>query len=40
MAERALIPLHFEAATWAHRRGLSHAPRVDQYTQAMDFRPR
>lgn len=37
MAERALIPLHFEAATWAHRRGIAHTPRVDQYTQAMDF---
>jgi peptide/nickel transport system substrate-binding protein len=40
MAERALIPLHFEAATWAHRRGIAHLPRVDQYTQAMDFSPR
>jgi peptide/nickel transport system substrate-binding protein len=40
MTERALIPLHFEAATWAHRRGIAHVPRVDQYTQAMDFAPR
>lgn len=40
MGERALIPLHFEAATWAHRRGIAHTPRVDQYTQAMDFAPR
>jgi peptide/nickel transport system substrate-binding protein len=40
MESRGLIPLHFEAATWAHRRGLSHVPRVDQYTQAMDFAPR
>jgi len=37
--DRGLIPLYFEMASWAHRRSVTHTPRVDQYTLAMDFLP-
>ncbi len=35
----ALIPLHHQMHLWAHRTGRVHAPRLDGYTRAMDFRP-
>ena len=35
----ALIALHHQMHLWAHRAGRSHAPRLDGYTRAMDFRP-
>jgi peptide/nickel transport system substrate-binding protein len=35
----AVIPLHYEVSTWAARKGLTYAPRTDQYTFAMSVRP-
>jgi peptide/nickel transport system substrate-binding protein len=35
MADYAILPLHFEVTTWAHRKGLTYAARADQYTIAM-----
>lgn len=39
IGDLGLIPLYHERATWALRRGISHTPRADQYTLAVDFRP-
>jgi peptide/nickel transport system substrate-binding protein len=39
IGERAILPLHHEMATWAHRASVRHQPRVDQYTTAMDVTP-
>ncbi len=35
----AIIPLHFQATTWAARQGLSIEPRTDERTIAASFRP-
>lgn len=37
MQDYAILPLHFEVATWAMRKGLKYGPRVDQYTVATDI---
>ncbi len=37
--EVAIIPLHFQATTWAARQGLSIEPRTDERTVAASFRP-
>jgi peptide/nickel transport system substrate-binding protein len=34
-----VIPIHFENAVWAFRRGLAFAGRMDQTTPAQDIRP-
>ncbi len=34
-----VIPLHIQTNIWAMRRGLAHAPRVDELTRAQDVRP-
>jgi peptide/nickel transport system substrate-binding protein len=38
MRDYAVIPLHFEVAAWAFRKGLSYEPRADQHTLAMKVR--
>lgn len=39
MADLGLMPLHFQFATWATRKGIAYAPRTDEYTLAFQFRP-
>jgi peptide/nickel transport system substrate-binding protein len=39
-SELGIIPVHHEISTWAVKRGIVMKPRVDQYTLAMDMRPR
>lgn len=34
MADYAILPLHFEVTTWAHRKGLTYKARADQHTLA------
>ncbi|GLQ06901.1 ABC transporter substrate-binding protein [Sneathiella chinensis] len=34
MEDYSILPLHFEVTSWAHRKGLSHKARADQYTLA------
>jgi len=38
MADVALMPLHFQFAIWATRKGIAYAPRTDEYTLAFQFR--
>ena len=38
MEDFAILPLHYEVTTWAHRKGLSYKPRYDQYTLAMEIK--
>jgi peptide/nickel transport system substrate-binding protein len=40
MNDVGLIPLHYEVSTWAQRKGLAYTPRTDQYTLAMDLKPK
>ena len=35
MEDYAILPLHFEVTTWAHRADLSYGARADQYTMAI-----
>jgi peptide/nickel transport system substrate-binding protein len=35
-----IIPIHYEVSTWGMRKNLSYKVRTDQYTLAMDIRPR
>lgn len=39
MEDRAVLPLYFEAASWAHKRDLAYRPRTDQHTLAAEVRP-
>ncbi|MGH8614994.1 MAG: ABC transporter substrate-binding protein, partial [Gammaproteobacteria bacterium] len=39
MADRPVILLHHQVATWAMRRELRYAARTDEYTFAHHFRP-
>jgi peptide/nickel transport system substrate-binding protein len=39
MTTEAIIPLHFQASTWAARRGIVIEPRTDERTLAASFRP-
>lgn len=39
MTDEAIIPLHFQASTWAARAGLAIEPRTDERTLAASFRP-
>jgi peptide/nickel transport system substrate-binding protein len=39
-AEVAVIPLHYQIATWAMKNSLSYAARVDEFTFAWQFKPR
>ena len=39
ISTEAIIPLHFQATTWAARRGISIEPRTDERTFATSFRP-
>lgn len=34
-----ILPLHYEVTPWAMRKGLTYAPRVDQYTLAFEITP-
>ena len=38
MDDYAILPLHFEVTTWAHRKGLAYGARADQYTIAMGIK--
>ena len=38
MADYAILPVHYEVTTWAHRAGLSYAARADQYTISMGIK--
>jgi peptide/nickel transport system substrate-binding protein len=38
MDDYAILPLHFEVTTWAHRKGLTYGARADQYTIAMGIK--
>jgi peptide/nickel transport system substrate-binding protein len=38
MRDYAVIPLHHQFATWAMRRGVRYAPRIDEFTYAHQFR--
>jgi peptide/nickel transport system substrate-binding protein len=39
LREMPVIPLHFESAVWAFRRGIAYPGRVDQQTLAAEIRP-
>ncbi|WP_245185908.1 ABC transporter substrate-binding protein [Falsiroseomonas frigidaquae] len=39
LAEMPILPIHFESAVWAFRRGLAYAGRMDQQTLAQEIRP-
>jgi peptide/nickel transport system substrate-binding protein len=39
ITDEAIIPLHFQASTWAARRGIAIEPRTDERTLAASFRP-
>ena len=39
MTTEAIIPLHFQASTWAARAGIALEPRTDERTVAASFRP-
>jgi peptide/nickel transport system substrate-binding protein len=39
LAEMPVIPIHFESAVWAMRKGLRYPGRVDQTTLAQQVRP-
>jgi len=38
MSDYAILPLHFEVTSWAHRSGLNYKARADQYTLAYDIK--
>jgi len=40
MRDYAVIPLHHQVATWAMKKGLTYAPRTDEFTFAHHVRPR
>jgi peptide/nickel transport system substrate-binding protein len=40
MADRPVILLHHQLATWAMRSDIVYAARTDEYTLAHEFRPR
>jgi peptide/nickel transport system substrate-binding protein len=39
IADEAILPLHFQASTWAARSGITLVPRTDERTLASTFRP-
>jgi peptide/nickel transport system substrate-binding protein len=38
-SEVALIPLHYQVATWAMKDSLTYAARTDEFTFAHHFKP-
>jgi peptide/nickel transport system substrate-binding protein len=38
MEDYAILPLHFEVTTWAHRADLTYGARADQYTMAIGIK--
>ncbi|EGF30450.1 extracellular solute-binding protein, family 5 [Oxalobacteraceae bacterium IMCC9480] len=38
LQDNAVIPMHHQIATWAMRKGLRYAARVDEFTFAQQFR--
>ena len=38
LRDHAVLPLHHQVASWAMRRGLRYAARLDEYTYAHQFR--
>ncbi|MFX8393327.1 hypothetical protein ABTL67_19685, partial [Acinetobacter baumannii] len=39
MQDHAIIPLFYNVNSWAMTKGLTYAPRADEYTYAMTVRP-
>jgi peptide/nickel transport system substrate-binding protein len=39
MTELGVVPIHHQINTWATRKGVAYAPRIDEYTLAFQFRP-
>lgn len=39
LQEMPILPIHFESAVWAFRRGLAYAGRMDQQTLAQEIQP-
>jgi peptide/nickel transport system substrate-binding protein len=39
ISEEAILPMHFQATTWAARKGIAIEPRTDERTFAASFRP-
>ena len=39
LEQMPVLPIHFESAVWAFRRGLTYAGRMDQQTLAQEIRP-
>jgi peptide/nickel transport system substrate-binding protein len=39
MEDVGIIPLHIQKNVWGMRQGITHIPRVDEETRAMDVRP-
>lgn len=37
MSDYAILPLHFEVTSWAHRKGLTYQARSDQHTRAAEI---
>ncbi|GAC1410906.1 MAG: ABC transporter substrate-binding protein [Burkholderiaceae bacterium] len=37
LQDNAIVPLHYQLATWAMRKGLSYKPRIDEFTFAHQF---
>jgi len=40
MTTEAIIPIEFQATTWAARAGITIVPRTDERTFAASFRPK
>ena len=39
MADLGLMPIHFQFTIWATKKGVTYAPRTDEYTLAFQFKP-
>ncbi|MES2831043.1 MAG: ABC transporter substrate-binding protein [Pseudomonadota bacterium] len=39
LRDNAVIPVHHQVASWAMRKGLVYAPRIDEFTFAHQFKP-
>ncbi|HKX11293.1 MAG TPA: ABC transporter substrate-binding protein, partial [Stellaceae bacterium] len=39
MSDHGVIPIYFEVAAWASRKGLAYTPRGDEYTLAQSVKP-
>jgi peptide/nickel transport system substrate-binding protein len=39
LGEAGIVPLYYQVNTWATRRGVTYAPRQDEYSLALFVRP-